>query len=123
MIPRHTKPQDDNVKQIVLTLVLLPLVLACSLTGAPLAATDQVSVPATPIMAIPSPTCSPTPLPTCLVTTGVEGGALNVRACAGIHCPVLQVVHEGDRIEVVSESDGWLNIGKGWVNARFCRKE
>ncbi len=104
----------------LLILSLFLATLACSLTGARLAVMDDGQ----PSTSTPTPTAVPSPAPfTCLVTTGVEGGALNVRACAGTHCSVLQVVREGDRLQVVSESDGWLNIGKGWVKANFCRKE
>ncbi len=113
---RKARFKHQTMKKILLLTLCAIFVLACSETHAMVTALTSEAP-------TPSRTASPASLPTCLVATGVENGALNVRACAGIQCPVLRVAREGDRFEVFGEANGWLNIGEGWVNAQFCRKD
>lgn len=120
--------------------LLLPA-LACSLTNQP-AHTPQsqvelaaVNAPAGFGMAA-QPTIkhsvSPAQAPkTCQVKTGLPDGRLNLRACGGPACPILETVHEGEILTQVSPSatagqDGWLEVVTtsgltGWVKSRFCK--
>lgn len=117
-----------------LFLLLLPvLMLACSLTVSPVA-DDQAGVmqPAiepvqndlegaaqsAPDQALPSPT--PTP-ETCIVTADV----LQLRACAGTHCTVLDWLERGEELIVLDSGNDWIQVqtrtgDTGWVKAKYC---
>ena len=70
----------------------------------------------------------------CQVKTGLVEGRLNVRACSGLACRVLDVIHEGETLTpTISKTvNGWLEIQtadgpstgsghglRGWVNSKF----
>ena len=64
-----------------------------------------------------------TPAPACTIRTGVEGGAVNIRACAGVDCAILTQATEGDLLTVLAPG-AWVKVQAGevtgWVNSKFC---
>lgn len=106
-----------------LLFILLPLLaMACTLT-AQNAVINATSLPEQTATA--RPTLSPAPL-VCRVKTGMDAGALNLRMCGGVHCPIASVLHEGETLtqtEAQAVND-WLevitaNSLTGWVNSNF----
>jgi hypothetical protein len=62
----------------------------------------------------------------CNVTTGVENGTVNVRACAAYGCKIIGYVTENDNLRRAGyEENGWLLVryfdGNGFINKSFCR--
>ncbi|MDL1911532.1 SH3 domain-containing protein [Chloroflexi bacterium CFX6] len=124
-----------NIKPLFFLLPLL--VMACTLT-APSAANVAMSLPeqiqtAEPTPSASAPTFTPAPR-VCEVKTGIESGALNLRACGGMDCPVLIVLREGEtltqthRVEPVETEtqpvNGWMEVItagglRGWVNSNY----
>jgi uncharacterized protein YgiM (DUF1202 family) len=122
------------MKRCKYLLLLLPVtILACSLTASPIAgdqagAKQSLSEPVKIDLegaALTAPSqVSPSPVPTperCIVTTDV----LQLRACAGTHCTVLDWLKEGEKLVILDANDGWLHVqtlaGKtGWVKAKYC---
>jgi len=104
---------------------LLPLLmLACTLT------TQETLMSATLLperTATTHPTQTLTPAPLlCHVKTGIDAGALNMRACGGTDCPVLIVLHEGETLTQTEQEavNGWMEIQtlsglRGWLNSEF----
>jgi len=103
------------------------LLLACSLTSG---ATMSAAVLKTPTerpqtSASPESTQTPTPSPKrCTVTTGAADGRLNMRACAGTGCEVIDILEEGQVLTVLQLGD-WLKVqteanGAGFVNSNYC---
>jgi uncharacterized protein YgiM (DUF1202 family) len=112
----------------VLYLMLLPLVLACSLTtplttrnqaGAMLPAREPTETSRTqPVQLQAAP--SPTPA-TCTVTAEV----LHLRACAGFHCAVTDWLEQGDILTLLATSTDWYQVQTpagetGWVHSKYC---
>jgi len=73
-------------------------------------------------------TLTPTPSPTqavCKVYTRISNGVLNLRSCAGLDCPALAWLNEGDELHPLpTEQVGqWLPVESagrsGWVYAAF----
>lgn len=82
-------------------------------------------LPPTPT-AQPSRTPTPTTAPTvCYVQTGIEGGAVNLRTCAGVSCVVLDIVTEGERLTVLT-AGAWTHVTTedgvtGYINSKYCK--
>jgi len=62
----------------------------------------------------------------CQVKTGIETGALNLRACGGTDCPVLIVLHEGETLTQTEQEsvNEWMDVItagglQGWVNSNY----
>lgn len=99
---------------------LLPLlVTACSLTAQSAAAVVQVGRQTTPATVTPAPLM-------CQVKTGFSAGAVNLRTCGGIHCPVVITLHEGETLTPTQDQavNGWLAIEtasdlRGWINSKY----
>lgn len=83
----------------------------------------------------PTPAASSTPLPTatpltqvCQVTTGIEVGALNLRACGSTSCTVVLVIREGEPLTPILKKAGWVQVQtqagtRGWVNSEYLTCE
>lgn len=61
----------------------------------------------------------------CNVQTGIEGGTVNLRTCAGVSCTWLGYVTEGERL-TVNTSGAWINVTTkngvtGWLNSKYCK--
>lgn len=62
---------------------------------------------------------------TCKVYTGVDGGTVNLRTCAGTSCAVLDIVNEGESLNIVT-AGLWVNVTTkdgvtGWLNSIYCK--
>ncbi len=110
-------------------LYILPLlVMACSLT-AQSAAVMASPMPEQTATAKPAQISAPslTPAPKmCQVKTGLDAGALNLRACGGTDCPVLTVLREGETLTQTKAQpvNDWLEVQTangltGWVNSNY----
>lgn len=80
----------------------------------------------------PTSTVQPTAAPQWSICTGVDGGTVNLRACAGTSCAVVGILGEGDLVAVsglddlVAGSSQWVMLtapAQGWVNANYVCKE
>lgn len=75
---------------------------------------------------VPTATAQPSRTPTvCNVQTGIDGGTVNLRTCAGVSCAVLDIVTEGDRL-TVNIAGNWANVTTadgvtGWLNSKYCK--
>lgn len=47
---------------------------------------------------------------------------LNVRSGAGTSNAIVGKLYNGDKVTIQSESNGWYNIGTGWVSANYIKK-
>ena len=118
-------------KTFLLLAVAVILTTACSLTNQATrgAALSAQNAPGTPTAADrPETIATPTQGgQRCTVDTGTPGGALNLRACAGTGCAVLDTLTEGDTLTVISTADGWQRVQTqsgtaGFVNSKYCKK-
>lgn len=62
---------------------------------------------------------------TCEVYTGVEGGTVNLRTCAGTACGVLDTLTEGESLTIV-KAGLWTQVTRadgvaGWLNSKYCK--
>jgi uncharacterized protein YgiM (DUF1202 family) len=117
--------------------LLLPvLILACSLTASPVTgdqagamqpAEEPVKIDlegaalSAPSQALPSP--APT-AESCIVTTDV----LQLRACAGTHCTVMDWLEQGEKLTVLVSGNDWTQVETpagtmGWVKAKYCGEQ
>jgi uncharacterized protein YgiM (DUF1202 family) len=102
------------------------MLLACSLTSAPLeikAENTFVPTSSTPtpkatevFQTTPSPTSS-----TCVVSAQT----LHLRSCAGLECAVKDWLNEGTRLTILVSKNGWYQVTtpageNGWVNSKYC---
>lgn len=114
------------MKRLILILSLL-LAACLEMPGAP-------TLPATPTAAatntsapIVTQTASPAPL-VCTVETGIQAGALNIRAGVGVKNAVLAVLNEGETVIRTGKRDGrWWEVVTsdqltGWLNSDYCRE-
>jgi len=70
----------------------------------------------------PSQTAQPV---TCEVYTGVDGGTVNLRTCAGTSCAVLEILTEGESLDIVT-AGLWTQVTTkdgvtGWLNSNYCK--
>jgi len=61
----------------------------------------------------------------CEVITGVDAGTVNLRACAGTTCKVLDIVTEGERLTILTAGN-WTQVTNadgvtGWLNSKYCK--
>jgi uncharacterized protein YgiM (DUF1202 family) len=75
----------------------------------------------------PSQTAESVDPGTCHVFTGVDGGTVNLRTCAGTSCAVLDIVAEGESLDIV-RAGAWANVTTedgvtGFINFTYCKKE
>lgn len=82
----------------------------------------------------PTPTAQPSRTPTqtaantptvCRVQTGIEGGTVNLRTCAGVSCAVLDIVTEGEPLTVLT-AGAWAHVMTedgvmGYINSKYCK--
>lgn len=64
---------------------------------------------------------------TCRIYTGVDGGTVNLRTCGGTSCAVLDILTEGESLDIV-KAGAWVNVTTedgvtGWLNSNYCKKE
>jgi len=119
---------NTNIRTFLYILPLL--VMACTLTAQATPQDGRGAVIAQTIKpteqtATASPTLSPAPN-VCHVKTGIDAGALNLRTCGGIDCPVLIVLHEGETVTQTEQKpvNGWIEVmtangWTGWVNSNY----
>lgn len=70
----------------------------------------------------PSQTAKPG---TCKVITGVDGGTVNLRTCAGTSCAVVDIVNEGESLDVLA-AGLWAKVTTangvtGWLKSEYCK--
>jgi hypothetical protein len=114
-------------KRILILLALLTLAILCCVAGF-YAITANAKGNGAPD---PTPTASSSPrsptatAETCKVSTGIEGGTVNLRACPGAACgAVLDIVTEGASLNIVTAGE-WMNVTTargvaGWLNSKYC---
>jgi hypothetical protein len=62
----------------------------------------------------------------CTVTTGIDGGTVNLRACKGAACgAVLDILTEGESLTIITTGK-WMNVktengATGWLNSKYCK--
>jgi uncharacterized protein YgiM (DUF1202 family) len=99
---------------------LLVILTACSpVMPAPATARPSATGPS-----VTRVTLSPAP-EVCTVSTGFDGGRLNVRRQPGTGYAVIAVLREGDTLRVIERGD-WLRVRTarnitGWINGKYCR--
>ena len=105
------------------------LLLACSLTenGVTMSAAIAKTPPESPTAAqVVQNTPTPRPTPSrCTVATGAAQGRLNMRACAGTNCDVIEVLDEGEMLTILAAGD-WLQVktdagGTGYIYSKYCK--
>lgn len=74
--------------------------------------------------ALPTAPATNTP-EACNVQTGIEGGTVNLRTCAGTACAVLGIVTEGERLTILT-AGAWMNVttedgATGYINSNYCK--
>lgn len=123
------------MKIICITVVLALAVLACSLTEQTQAAmkVESMSTQTAPDPAMMQPTATGPNQPACVIRTGVTGGHVNMRACAGTGCAVVTILSNGDLLAIITvgdspEGDKWLHVRTadnltGYVNSKFVTCE
>lgn len=61
----------------------------------------------------------------CHVQTGIEGGTVNLRTCAGVSCAVLDIVTEGEPLTILT-AGAWAHVMTedgvmGYINSKYCK--
>lgn len=121
------------MKKIISSVILLLLAsLACSLTtGAPGASLADTSAgeavnntPADVPPIVRPATALPALQAVCAVSTGLANGDVNLRACAGAHCPVLQIVTERQELTIITAGE-WNQVQTaegltGFIHSKYC---
>lgn len=62
---------------------------------------------------------------TCKVITGVDGGTVNLRSCAGTSCAVADILTEGESLDILT-AGLWTQVTNadgvtGWLNSKYCK--
>lgn len=114
-------------------LLIAMFTLACTLTPIPTPVTHELATHAPKTVTLPPTDVPPrqtittkptaTPYPTCAVTAT----SLNVRACAGVECPVSDYLQSGDIATIHETSNNWLSISttsgvSGWIHSTYCTR-
>jgi len=60
----------------------------------------------------------------CTVFTGLDGGTVNLRSCAGTSCAVVAIVTERERLTITT-AGAWLKVTTedgvtGFINSKYC---
>lgn len=113
------------MKRVLFLLVLVGVAFAAlyySVSGDP--AENQAAIQSVGGSAF-IPVWTQTPVIQCVVTTGIDDGRVNLRACPGMGCSVLSVLSEGEALQVIG-SGAWLQVRTefnltGYINSRFCK--
>jgi len=106
-------------------LSLLIFSLACSLTTPPQPAQD-LSAQLSNKTHLATPMPDPSPIPhTMPATCTVSAQSLHLRECAGLHCPVVDWLSNGDVLEIQETDQDWINVitpsgQTGWVHSKYC---
>jgi hypothetical protein len=111
-------------KKITLIFLLLSLAVGMYMTAN--AKGDGGAMdPTNTAQALPTATSTPD---TCKVYTGVEAGAVNLRACPGAACgAVLDILTEGASLTIITAGE-YVNVTTesgvtGWLNSKYCKEE
>jgi hypothetical protein len=111
-------------KRILILLALLALAIFCGVAGT-YAITANAKGNGAPDHPVTAP-CSPTAKPeTCRVSTGIDGGTVNLRACKGAACgQVLDILTEGSMLTIITAGE-YVNVTTksgvtGWLNSKYC---
>jgi hypothetical protein len=80
----------------------------------------------------PARTAEPSSVPTvtpraCEVVTGFDAGTVNLRACGSTSCAVMDILTEGESLNIVT-AGLWVNVTTedgvtGWLNSNYCKGE
>ncbi len=125
--------KNKHTNKILFVLLTLFLALACTLSS-PTSNSIQAEPTAAQGSALVTETNSPTPeaMPvqtpaadSCNVNTGIDGGTVNLRSCAGTDCSVLAIVTEGERLNILA-AGLWTQATNadgvtGWINSTYCK--
>lgn len=62
---------------------------------------------------------------TCEIKTGVDGGTVNLRTCAGTACGVLDILTEGESLTILT-AGSWTQVTNadgvtGWLYSKYCK--
>lgn len=126
MQKNNDNPQNEIKRALLVAGVWC---LFCLMTSCSPYVIQGVTSTGTPVLPSPSITATatrtPTPRPSCIVTTGYQRGAVNVRAGGEVQAAVIQIVHEGETLTVITRA-AWLEVitsqGKrGFINSRYCQ--
>ena len=112
--------------------------MACTLTAQATPMDERGALVATVKPTEQTATADLTPAPrVCQVKTGIDAGALNLRACGGMDCRVLIVLREGETLtlrhaqgnaqtetQAVNEWMEVITAGglRGWINSHYCER-
>jgi uncharacterized protein YgiM (DUF1202 family) len=125
-----TIPENRKLMYFVMYFLAACVVLALLTSCSPYAAietnwsqtpTATASMTAT-AKSSPMGELTATPLPSCTVTAYT----LNMRAGAGMQHAVNQILHNGDRLEIIRHAGDWLKIETaqhvtGWIHSHYCK--
>lgn len=105
------------IKKILVMLLLL----AAGLYAMTVTQKGETVADPTQTHVVPTATAKPE---TCKVYTGVEAGTVNLRACAGTSCGVIDILTEGESLTIITAGE-WVNVTnadgiKGWLNSKYC---
>ncbi len=100
--------------------IFLILALAVGLYMTANAKGDRIE----PTQTVRTPTSTARPA-TCEIKTGVDGGTVNLRTCAGTSCGVLDILTEGERLDILT-AGSWVQVTNadgvtGWLNSKYCK--
>jgi len=116
-------------KVFVLSLVIVFVSLACSLSQAATSRTNGAAAlkgQLFPLLTQTTTTATRTAtLARCVIVTGLQDGRVNLRTCAGLACGVSSVLTEGQPLTVL-QAGRWLQVRTGagvtgYLNSKFCK--
>ena len=87
-------------------------------------ATVESSTPTATETPYPTATPAVTPVEFCTVATGLPDGALHLRSCGSVSCPVVAWLNEGQPVEIVESGDWSLvkaGIYTGYVYSEYIK--
>ncbi len=130
------------MKRLLILLLLFSLpALACSLTSAAIdadlkaqALADEVPTSAVTMPGLVySQALAGTPSPTPPILAMVSAAAVNLRACPGLECVILDTISGGQAVTVnatqkAADGGTWSNVTTqsgqtGWINSRYIERE
>jgi TonB family protein len=88
----------------------------------------KTAPPPPPPEPVPVEVATQPPPPPAPVFVKVTGSKLNVRESAGTNAAIVAKLKKGDRLQVLTEQDGWFQVQlpaskSGWVAAQYVSKE
>ncbi len=74
---------------------------------------------------LPLVVSTPTAPAVCVVTSGIDGGRVNLRSCASTTCAALDILTEGEPLTVIT-AGAWVEVQTpdgltGFVYSDFCK--